>query len=60
MQNEEQQLIVSIRIKENGVTNAMIAEMLSYNNRKISYLREEQSLKNLDLVLKNTMKELQS
>jgi hypothetical protein len=45
MQNEEQQLIVSsIRIKENGVTNAMIAEMLS-NNRKISYLREEQSLK---------------
>jgi hypothetical protein len=35
MQNEEQQLIVSsIRIKENGVTNAMIAEMLSYNNRK--------------------------
>jgi hypothetical protein len=53
MQNEEQQLIVSsIRIKENGVTNAMIAEMLSYNNRKISYLREEQSLKNLDLVLK--------
>jgi hypothetical protein len=60
MQNEEQQLIVSsIRIKENGVTNAMIAEMLSHN-RKISYLREEQSLKNLDLVLKNTMKELQS
>lgn len=53
MQNEEQQLIASsIRIKENGITNAMIAEMLSYNDRKISYLREEQSLQNLDLILK--------
>jgi hypothetical protein len=52
-QNEEQQLIASsIRIKENGITNAMIAEMLSFNDRKISYLREEQSLENLDVILK--------
>lgn len=53
MQNEEQQLIASsIRIKENGITNALITEMLSYNDRKISYLREVQSLENLDVILK--------
>jgi len=52
MQAEDQQLIrSSIRIKENGITNAMIAEMLSYNDRKISYLREEQSFQHLEIIL---------
>ena len=52
MQAEDQQLIASsIRIKENGITNVMIAEMLSYNDRKISYLREEQSFQHLEIIL---------
>ena len=53
MQDEEQQLIASSkRIRENGITNTMIAEMLSYNDRKITYVQEERSLEQLNLILK--------
>lgn len=51
--SEEQQLInSSIRIKESGVVNTMISDMLSYNENKINYLRESQSLERLDFILK--------
>lgn len=52
-QTEEQQLIASsARIRENGITNAMIAEVLTYNANKVSYLREQQSLQNLNVIFK--------
>ncbi|MBC5840163.1 hypothetical protein H8R23_01995 [Flavobacterium sp. F-380] len=53
MQDEEQQLTASSkRIRENGITNTMIAEVLSYNDRRIAYVQEERSLEQLNVILK--------
>jgi hypothetical protein len=51
--NEEQQLIASTkRIKENGITNAMVSDVVSYNESKIKYLQENQSIEQLNVILK--------
>ena len=42
----------SNRIKENGVTNSMISDILSYNDSRIKYLRESESLEKLNFILK--------
>ncbi|MBU0940480.1 MAG: hypothetical protein KKD36_03475 [Bacteroidetes bacterium] len=49
---EEQLLASSNRIKENGVTNSMISDILSYNDSRIKYLRESESLEKLNFILK--------
>jgi hypothetical protein len=49
---EEQLLASSNRIKENGVTNSMISDILSYNDSRIKYLRESKSLEKLNFILK--------
>ncbi|MBX9887973.1 MAG: hypothetical protein K2Y30_08585 [Flavobacteriaceae bacterium] len=49
---EEQLLASSNRIKEYGVTNSMISDILSYNDSRIKYLRESESLKKLNFILK--------